>query len=94
MIDLAITAAFHQRRDRRQLRRINDRANVDAFVHGIANPQPVHAAFQPGMEHIRDAFLHQKARPGAAHLALIEPDRIDQPFDGAVNIGVIKHDIG
>jgi hypothetical protein len=26
-----------------------------------------------------DALLHQQARAGAADLALVEPDRIDQP---------------
>ena len=30
--------------------------------------------------------------PGAAHLALVEPDRVDQPLDGAVEVGVVEDD--
>ena len=38
--------------------------------------------------------MHQQPRSGAAHLSLIEPDRIDQPFHGRIQIGVIEYDIG
>ena len=77
-----------------QLHRVDDRADVDAFVQGVADAQAVHPAFQLVMEAVGDAFLHQKARSGAADLALVEPDRIDQPFDGGVEIGVVKDDVG
>jgi hypothetical protein len=46
------------------------------------------------VEILRDAFLYKKSRPGAADLPLVEPDRIDQPFDGAVDIGVVENDVG
>ena len=38
--------------------------------------------------------MNEQARPGAADLTLVEPDRIHEPFDGAVDIGVIKDNIG
>jgi hypothetical protein len=41
-----------------------------------------------------DRFLHEEARAGAADLALIEPDGIDEAFDGAVQIGVVEDDVG
>ena len=45
------------------------------------------------MEDVRHAGLHQKPRSGAADLALIEPDGVDDPFDRAVEICVVKHDV-
>ncbi len=44
------------------------------------------------MEKIGNAFLDQKPRAGAADLPLVEPDRIDDAFHGAVDIGVVKND--
>jgi hypothetical protein len=41
-----------------------------------------------------DRFLHQKARAGAADLALVEPDRIDDAFDSAIEIGIVEDDEG
>ena len=80
--------------DRGQLDRVHDRTHVDAFVQRVADAQTVHAALQLFVEPFRHAFLHQQARSGAADLALIEPDRIHQPLDGAVQIGVVKDDVG
>ena len=86
--------ALHQRRDRRQLHRIDNRPHVDAFVQRIAQTQAIHPAFQLVVEALRHALLHQQAGACAADLALIEPDRIDQPFNRRVEIGVIKDDVG
>ncbi len=36
------------------------------------------------------AFLHQQPRPRAAHLPLVEPDRVHQTFDRGVEIGVVE----
>jgi hypothetical protein len=41
-----------------------------------------------------NALLHQQARAGAADLALVEPDRIDDTLDCAVEIGVLENDEG
>src|SRR5258705_9607103 len=35
-----------------------------------------------------------RSRSGAAHLPLIEPDRVHDAFDDAVEIGVLEHDEG
>ena len=45
------------------------------------------------MEPRRDAFLHQQTAARTADLPLIEPDRIDQPLDRAVEVGIVKHDV-
>jgi hypothetical protein len=49
---------------------------------------------EPGVEILGDAFLHQQAGARAADLPLVEPDRIDQPLDRAVDIGVVEDDVG
>mmetsp|Transcript_22535 Transcript_22535/g.36541 ORF Transcript_22535/g.36541 Transcript_22535/m.36541 type:complete len:378 (+) Transcript_22535:9097-10230(+) len=38
--------------------------------------------------------MNQEARACAANLTLIEPDGIDETFNGAVQIGVVKDDVG
>ena len=38
--------------------------------------------------------MNKKARTGAADLALIEPDCIDKALDRAVEVGVVKDDVG
>ena len=37
--------------------------------------------------------MHQQPRACTADLPLIEPNRVNQPFDRAIQIGVIKHDV-
>ena len=39
-------------------------------------------------------LLHQQARPSAADLTLVEPDRIDHPLDDGIEVGVLVHDEG
>ena len=73
---------------------INHRTHIDAFVQRITNTQPVHAPLEFVIESVRDTFLHQQARSSAADLTLVEPDRVDEPFDCAIQIGVIKNDVG
>ena len=75
-----------------QLHGRDDRTHVDALVQRLADPQCLHAALQPLVEKIGNAFLDQQPRTRAADLPLIEPDRIDDAFHGAVNIGVVKND--
>ena len=94
----AVRLALATPRDKRghfgQLRRVDHGPHVDAFVERIAKPQAVHAGLEFAVEPIRDAFLHEETGSGAADLALIEPDCIDKPFDGRVDIGILKHDEG
>ena len=70
----------------------NDRADVDRFVERRADAQGAHAFPNLGDQSLSDAFLHQQARAGAAHLPLIEPDSIDQSFDCAVEVSVVEND--
>ena len=45
-----------------------------------------------GDEPVGDAFLHEQPRARAAHLALVEPDRVDDAFHDAVEIRVVVDD--
>ena len=93
MVDLA-TRARDEVLDRLKLDRVHHGTDVDALVQWIAHAQLVHARFEAGVERTRYALLHQEARARAADLPLIEPDRVDQPFDSAVEIGILKDDVG
>ena len=77
-----------------QLDRVDDGADVDGLVERVADAEAVHPAFELVVEAGGDAFLHEEARAGAADLALVEPDRIDEAFDGGVEVGVVEDDVG
>ena len=70
-----------QARDALKLRAIDQRADVGILVERIAEPEIAHARTHLGEEGFRDAFLNEKARSGAADLALIEPDAVHEPFN-------------
>ena len=72
----------------------DDGADVDGFVEGLADAECVHAIANFGDERLGDAFLHQEAGSGAADLALVEPDAVDEAFDGGVEVGVFENDEG
>ncbi len=75
-----------------QLNRRDDRPDVGRFVERLADTQMLHAHAKLGVEALGDAFLRQQARSGAADLALVEPDGVDDAFHRAVEIGVLEHD--
>ncbi len=87
-------ALIHQPLDAIELHARDDCADVDGFIERRADAQRVHAVADFGDQFFRDALLHQQARTGAANLPLIEPDAVDQAFDGAVEIGVFENDEG
>src|SRR5215208_5071135 len=60
----------------------------------MADAQFRHARLETGNEILRDAFLHEEPGSGTTDLALVEPDRIDETFDRAVDIGIVEDDIG
>jgi hypothetical protein len=72
----------------------NDGADVDGLVERKPDSQSAHAVADLADQRLRDAFLHQQARTGAADLPLVEPDSVDQAFNGAVEIGVVENDEG
>ena len=41
-----------------------------------------------------DAFLDEQPRAGAADVALVEEDAVDDAFDGLVERGVVEDDVG
>ena len=84
----------HQTLDAGQLHRIDDGAHVGGFVQRIADPQFRQPRLQTVGEDRGEAFLHKDAGAGAAHLPLIEPDRIDDALDRAINVGIGENDEG
>src|SRR5262249_31447481 len=60
----------------------------------MADAQFAHARLEASDEVFRNAFLDQESRTSATDLALVEPDRIGQPFDGAVDIGILEDEVG
>ena len=73
---------------------VDDRADVDGFVERRADAEGFHAGADLVVELLGDALLHEQARAGAADLALVEPDAVDEAFDGGVEIGVVEDDEG
>src|SRR5271170_8361539 len=87
-------ALIDQALDAVELHPGDDGADVDGFVERRADAERVHAVANFGDQRFGDALLHQKAGAGAADLALIEPDAVDEAFDGGVEIGVLENDEG
>src|SRR6185312_3935903 len=77
-------ALVHQPLDAVELNGSHDGADVNGFVERRADAQVLHARTNLSNESLRDALLHQQARTGAADLALIEPDAVDETFDSRV----------
>ena len=73
---------------------VDDGPDVDGLVEGIADPQLFHASFDTGMNIGSDGFLNQQATAGTTDLPLVEPDGIDESFDGTVDVGIFKKDVG
>ena len=84
----------HQPLDALELGGSDDRADVGRLVQGIADPELRHPRPQLRVKCVRDALGRQQARPSAADLPLVEPDRVDDALDRAVDIGVLEHDEG
>ena len=87
-------ARIDQLADAFELDRRDDGADVDGFVERRADAEGLHARADLGVERLGHALLHEQARAGAADLALVEPDAVDEAFDGGVEIGVVEDDEG
>src|SRR5690606_29203898 len=87
-------ALLHQARDLLELDGRDDRADVYRLVERRALAQVLHALAQLRLHARRHALLHEQAAAGAADLALVEPDRVDDALDGGVEVGVLEHDEG
>ena len=84
--------AAHQALDPLELDGRDDRADVGRLVERVADPELRHPRPQLRMERVGDPLGGEKPRARAAHLALVEPDRVDDALDGAVEVGVVEHD--
>lgn len=87
-------AFFDEAGDAFELGAIDDGSEVDGFVEGATDAEGFHAGADFGVELFGDAFLDEESGAGAADLALVEPDGIDEAFYGAVEVGVIEDDEG
>jgi len=85
-------ALLHEAADPLELHRRDDRAHVDGFIERRADAQFLHPRPQLLRQAVGDTFLHEQPRAGAAHLALVEPDRVHHAFDDAVEIGIVEDD--
>ena len=83
-------ALVHEAADALELYRSDDGAHVDGLIQRRPDPELLHSRAQLGDQPLRHALLHQQARARAAHLPLVEPDRIHHALDHAVQIGVLK----
>jgi hypothetical protein len=71
-----------------------DGADVGVFVERVADAQGGDAALEAGEEIGGDAFLDEQAGAGAADVALVEEDAVDDALDGLVERGVLEDDVG
>src|SRR5258708_1523371 len=69
----------------------DDGTDVDGFVERRTDSQSVHAVLNLTDQFIRDALLHQQSRTSATNLPLVEPDAVDQPLHGAIQVGIFKN---
>jgi len=72
----------------------DDSADINGLIERGTHAKRVHAVLNLADQFIGDALLHQQPRTGAANLSLVEPDAVDQAFDGAVEVRVFKDDEG
>src|SRR3954453_15144968 len=86
LLGALLDAGLDQRLDPLELDRSDHRAHVDRLVERRTHAQRYHAADQALAERLCDALLQQQPRSGATDLALVEPDRIDHAFHGAIDV--------
>jgi hypothetical protein len=77
-----------------ELARGDDRPDIDGFVERIADAKFGHARAHLVQQRSFDGLLDEEPRAGAAHLALVEPDRVDQTLYGAIQVGVVEDNEG
>jgi hypothetical protein len=70
-----------------------DGADVGVLVHRVTDPQGRQAALEPAVDVVGDRLLDER-EPGAADVALVEEDAVDDALDGLVERGVVEDDVG
>ena len=71
-----------------------DGPDVGVLVERVAESQRGEAALEAVEQFVRDRLLHQQPAAGAAHVALVEEDAVDDALDRLVERGVVEHDVG
>ena len=71
-----------------------DRADVGVLVERVAHAQRAHPPLQLGDDLLVHRLLHEEARAGAADVALVEVDPVDDPLDRLVERRVVEDDVG
>jgi hypothetical protein len=71
-----------------------DRADVGVLVQRVADPQQRHPPLQGGQHLASDRFLDQQPGAGAADVALVEEDAVDDALDRLVHGRVVEDDVG
>src|SRR5918996_1606541 len=70
-----------------------DRADVGVLVERVADAERAHAPLELADDGLVDRLLHEEARPGAAHVPLVEVDAVDDPLDRLVERRVVEDDV-
>ena len=70
-----------------------DRADVGVLVERIADAQRRQPPLQLLDQRLVDRLLDEQARAGAADVALVEVDPVDDPLDGLVERRVVEDDV-
>ena len=71
-----------------------DRAEVGVLVERVADAERAQPPLQLRDERLVDRLLHEQARPGAADVALVEVDPVDDALDRLVERAVVEDDVG
>ncbi len=87
-------AGVGQLADAGQLGRGVDRADVGVLVERIAQAQRGQPPLQRVDHLVGDRFLDEQPRTGAADVALVEEDAVDDALDGLVERRVLEDDVG
>ena len=96
LVDLRalLVAARDELVDPVELRLRVDRADVGVLVERVADAQRRHPALQLAHELVVDRLLDEEPRAGAADVALVEVDAVDDPLDRLVERRVLEDDVG
>ena len=89
-----VDAALDELGDLLQLALRVDRPDVGVLVQRVADADRRQAVLELVDERLGDRLLDEQPRPGAADLALVEVDAVDDALDGLVERRIVEHDVG
>src|SRR6266852_67454 len=86
-------ARLDELRDAVELHLRVDRADVGVLVERVADTERLEAALQLLDERLVDRLLREETGAGAAHVALVEVDAVDDSLDGLIERAVVEDDV-